>query len=344
MDTLARNVSLFGNVFEKFLSESTQIKNYQENVYYASLSESEKFTVSEKLIAALYKSSMEKYSIIDFGKIPDSKGDIDRLDHISDINDTIDIITQIAPDMPELKTINDTLMTLRTFKKELCLGYMQDSALIIMIYNTTVLSLFSAISLAMKICLDFLRTPNGDIQTSSNIMYKSNSQYNVLIDNLNKFNQSAQKGDLKKVFDSCLKKDNFIGGIGLGVGLTVGTGTIVGIALVASAIVIVPIIRELLYFNYNLRMNISEFFKTQAEFLEINVTELRATNNAKNSNVIKKQQQRIKTLQNLANKFEVNFNTANEKTRVDLQKKIDTDMIKSSLNSDKDDISSFSLL
>jgi hypothetical protein len=349
MIDMERTVKLFGNTFEDFLSERTEIKGYANNIYYSNLSEAEKFTVSEKLIAALYKSSMEKYAIIDFGKIPDSKGDVDRLDHISDIQETVDTIGELAPDMPELKTINDTLLTLRSFKKEFSLGFIQDAPLIVMIYNTTVLSLFTALSLSMNICLDYIRTPNGSIDTSSKIMYKSNSQYNVVIDNLNKLNQAAQKGDLKKVFDSCLKKESFIGaslgaGLGYGVGASVGTGLIVGVALVASAILIVPVTRELIYFHYNMRMNISEFFKHQAEFLDMNISELRSANSSKNAAVIKKQEQRMRTLQNLANKFEVDFSKANEKTRVDLQKKVDTDMIKSSLNSDKNDISSFSLL
>lgn len=340
-----RNVSLFSESFNKFLSENTVLNGYDDRTYYHSLSESDKFNVSDKLIAALYKSSMEKYAIIDFGKIPDSKGDIDRLEHINEINNVVTTMTQIAPDMPELAVIKDTLALLATYKKEFCLGFIQDVPMIVMTYNTTVLSLFTAISLAMNICLDYLRTPGGSIQASSNTMYKSNSQYNVVIMNLTKLNTASQKGDLKKVFEACLKKDNFIGSsIGVGIGSSVGAGAIAGVALVASAILIIPTIRELLYFSYNYRMNMSQFFKTQAEFLQINVAELRSSNNPKNAPIIKRQEQRIKSLEKLSNKFEVEFNSANEKTRRDLQQKIDTDMIKTSLSSEKDDISSFSLL
>lgn len=336
MNDFERNIRLFNNVFNKFLSESVEIKNFRDINRMRELSESENFTVSDKLISALYKSSMNKYNIIDFGKIPDSKGDIDRVAHINEIEETINVIDQISPDMEEIKVAKQTMMVLRTFKKEFTLGFIQDIPLIVMTYNTITLSLFCTISLAMTTCLDYLRTPNGTVETSSKIVYNSNSQFNVVVDNLKKFISASEKGDLKKLFDANLKKENFLGT------MTMSATAIAGVATVALAISIVPIIRELLYFFYNMRMSTSEFFKKQASFLEINVTELR--NNNGNKAVIKRQEARIKQLEKLSNKFEVEFNSCNTKTKKQLSQKINVNDIDNSLASDKDDISAFSLL
>lgn len=340
MSNFERNVSLFAGTFNRFLTENTSVKTYKDVNYMSQLSEAEKFTVSDKLISALYKSSMQKYSMIDFGKIPDSKGDIDRVERISEIEETLKIIEQISPDIKELKAAKQTLLLLRTYKKEFSLGFIQEIPLIIMIYNTITLSLFCVISLAMNTCLDYLRTPNGNVELSSKNMYNANSQMNVVVDNLEKFIASAEKGDLKKLFDSSLKKDNFIGSMGMG--MTVSVTAIAGIATVALAISIVPIIRELLYFFYNMRMSVSEFFRSQSAFLEINVTELRQSGGK--STVIKRQEARIKQLEKLANKFEVDFNNSNNKTKKELSQKINTSNVQSSLSSEKDDISAFSLL
>lgn len=336
------NISLFKYTFRNFISESTQKNGYKDLMYLNSLSEADNFTVSDKLIAALYKSSMEKYNFIDFGNIPKSKGDIDRLPQIEQIEEVIELIEKIIPGLDENKLSKDTLLILRSYKKEFSLGFIQEVPLIVVIYNTIVMTLLFMIDVSINVCVDYLRTPNGTVEKSREVYTTKGDQYSVAIDSLVKFIKASEKGDLKKLFDNSLKKENFIGSMGIGIGMSVSATAIAGVAAVALAIAIVPIIRELLYFFYNLRMSTSEYFRKQAEFLEINVTELR-NNNAK-STIIKKQEARIRQLEKLADKFDIQCKNANNKTKRELSAKISTDNIKTTLVSDNDDISAFSLL
>lgn len=333
-------LSLYKGTFENFLNEWVEVKGYKNRMFFSSLSESQSFTVSDKLISALYKSSMEKYSLIDFGKIPNSKGDFDKLDRVKDLKETIDIIEEICGGkLKEIEIINETIQVLRSYKKEFCLGFVNDIPLVQMIYNSIVLSIYFAVSMCMNISINYIRTPNSNIETSRNIQAESDKQYTVVMDNLDKFNKAASKGDLKKLFDEVIKKENFIG---LGVGVGVSTATIATVGVVVGCIAIIPIVRGLIYFIYNSRMRTSEFFKHQAEFLEINVSELRSSNGDKN--VIKKQEAQIKRLYELSNKFELDFNKADKKTKQQLSVRPSLDNVKGSLTSPSDDISAFGLL
>lgn len=331
--------------FNKFIREHINISSYSDRNYFFGLNESEKFNVSDKLVAAMYKSAAEKYSMIDFGDIPESKGDIDRIKKIDEIEETIKTIEEImnktnsGTTLNEIETVKKSMSVLRSYKREFSTGFIQDKAMAIMTYNSIVLSIYAQLDYCMKVVIDYITTPNATIDNSRKSF--SNSQTDVIVDNLNKFNTSANNGELSKFFDSVLTKDNFIGTIGL----ASVSGVAIGAAVLVAAITIIPITRELIYFLYNLRMNISDFFNRQANFLEINVAELRSgSGNINNrAKVIKNQERKIAQFRRTADRFEVNFNKANAKTKKELQQKISTDTLKASVNS-IDDSNGFGLL
>lgn len=336
---------LYDSTFTKFIREHTNISSYSDRNYFFGLNETQKFNVSDKLVAAMYKSAAEKYSMIDFGNIPDSKGDIDRIKKIDEIQETIKTIEEImsktsaGSGLKEIDTVKKTMEILRSYKREFSTGFIQDKAMVVMTYNTIVLSIYVELDYCMKVVIDYITTPNATVDNSRKSF--SNSQTDVVVDNLNKFIASANNGELTKFFDSVLSKDNFIGPIGL----ASVSGVAIGAAVLVAAIAIIPITRELIYFLYNLRMNISEFFRRQADFLEINVAELRAGNGNVNNRakVIKRQEKKIEQFRKTADKFEVDFNKANNKTKKELHQKISTDTLKASVNS-LDDNNGFGLL
>lgn len=337
-------LSMYSGTFFNFLNEFVDVTGYKNRMFMRSLSEAQSFSVSDKLVSALYKSAMDKYSMIDFGKIPDSKGDFDKLEKIKELEETLGILDGIFKergDFKEVETIKNTIEIVKSYKKEFVLGFVNDVPLIIMIYNSIVYSIYCAISSCMKIAIDFLRTPNGSLENSRNIQRETDKMDTVVFDNLEKFNKASVNGDLKKLFNETLRKENFVGLGTLGT-LSLSTGTIAAVGLVAASLVMIPIIRELIYFSYNRRMEISEFFKLQAEFLEINVAELK--NNNGDKKVIKRQEKRIEQLVKIADKFEVEFNKAEKETRRQLRTKITTDDVRDSLSKPSEDLSSFGIL
>lgn len=289
------------------------------------LTEANKLDISDKLVSALYQSAVNKYPEVDFGEITDSKGDITRLKHYETLTETISTIEKIH-DSEELKVIKESITVIKAYTKEFCLSYMQDKAMGIMIYNTIVLSIICATNLCISATIDYLKTPGANYAETMKNQKIQEKDKNILFNNLVKFNEQSRKGDLRKIFDSLLKKDNFvgIGTIGVASGVTIAAITLV------SAIAIVPIIRELIYFFFNFRMSVSKYFDTQADFLEINIAELKANGNAK-AEVVKKQQNRVKTLRDISDTFTLKYKTSEKKTKQDLSKKVQPEALQSSL-------------
>ena len=238
---------------------------------------------------------------------------------------------------------NDFRSLADVIKKEFILSYVQEQGTSLkMIYETIVLSIYCVLTIAMNGALDYVKTPNGNISHSMNTQYSANPQYRFLLDNLNKFNKLVSKGELRKLCDAVLKKENFIGGA-----LMTGIGipkAITGVALVASAIMIIPVIRELLYLFYNFRMVTSEFFETQATLLELNIIELKNSNGKNADKIAKKQQKYVEKLRKLSNKFEIEFSKAEKQTKKELNTKISTDDISNLLIDTQENPSGFSFV
>lgn len=321
-----------------FLVEHCEFNTYQGRKILNNLDEAGKLSLSDKVVTALYKSAANKFRDIDFGEIELSRGDITRLKHYDTLNESLEALDDICiyteNNCPELQIVNESMKIAKAYKKEFCLSFLQDKAVGIMLYNTLVLSIICATNLCIAASVDFLRTPGSDMNTAMKIQKSADKNSNILIENLAKFNTLANNGDLKKLFDSFLKKENFIGTLGT---VTVGSGVAVGTMALASAlafIAFVPVMRELIYFFYNFRMSVSDYFKTQAQFLEINLAELRTADIKNKSHIIKKHETRIKQLERISNTFEVKFNDSNKKTKKEVSAKIQPEKIDQILEPD----------
>lgn len=327
---------LYENRIDSFLKENVSYGALPERRALSAimLDEEQKIKVTDKIVATMYQLTLNKYFGMDFGTIPLSKGNIDKIKEYDNMKKAIDIIDQVALSANDatLKhyadTLKNTMETLEGYSREFTLGFIQENQMVVMIYNTIVTSLICGINFAITFIVDFIITPEGELKVSEGIKQKANSKDYILFKNLVEFNSFASEGGLKKLFNSLLKNDAFIGGA-----LTAGVGmaaiTIVGV------IALIPIIRELIYFVFNLRMKTSEFFKIQSEFLELNIVELRSNNSIKDKDknaIIKKQKDRIKTLNSLADKFELDFKQSNTETEKEINKKVSAMNVRASLN------------
>ena len=94
------------------------------------------------------------------------------------------------------------------------------------------------------------------------------SKDNLLFVNLNKFNAACDK----KQIDNCLDvviKNSTKNLLGSNVTLVVG-----GIALAGLLLNIIPIMRELIFFFYNTRTRMSDYFDVQSDLLKMNAYNL----------------------------------------------------------------------
>lgn len=306
------------NDIDKFIIKNVNVTGNKNLTTFQKLDEESKYEISDKVVATLYKMAVEQYREIDFDEIPLTKGDFDKLKQRDLIDESLDALNTIyiKANLPldQLNIIKSSIKTLTAYKKEFIMGFIQDVNIVQLIYNTISLSILAAISCSIDAIIDYINS--GTIDSKVNY----NKNYKILIDNLDKFNKASSKGELKSLFNKTLERSNFIGTAAVGIGVA-------ALVSLGAFIVLIPIIRELIYLLYSLRMSVADYFRTQAMFLELNIEDIK-NNNMKNSSVIiKKQQKIIKKLNQWANTFEVKFNKANKEVNKQLTKKIEPEEI-----------------
>lgn len=324
---------------EQILSEAIDLNNSEGIKMMMQLDESEKINLTDKMVSALYNSALSVSNGIDFGLIPVSKGDINKFKYydlmINSLKTLFNIESQFNIKIPELKIINDSLKILEAYKKEFCLSFIQDKSIGILIYNTIVYSNMCAINLCITSFVSFITTPNAELQNTIKYQKEYDKKSAIIFNNLQKFNDSANSGELKELFNKILTKNNFF---------SVGAIATFTVAALVSVAGIIIAIRELIYFIYRFRMKLSDMFKLQAQLLELNIAELKSSNApstvANKNEVIKKQQKKLNQLIKLSDKFQLEFIKSSKKANDDLSKRLKPD---DALTSDPRDISSFSL-
>lgn len=315
------------NAIDNFLSDNIDFSEGNKGLrMYVQLEEAQKIDISDKVVSALYKSALDKSYSVNYGNIPESKGDITRLSNYKTMKESLDMLTAIMKDNEDLATVKESFKILEAYKKEFTLCFMQNKMMGILLYNNIVLGIIAGIDVCITASINYLRTPGSDLKDMVKSEKDSKSNKSLILMNLKEFNNYANSGDLKKYMNLIISKDNFIGAVAAVI-------TITGASLVL-VIGAVYIMRRLIYCFYNIRMDIAEYLRLQELFLEINIRELN-TKDIKNKKVIiKKQENAIKKLESLANKIEVKFAEADKKTSKDLSKKIKASTIEESLPSD----------
>lgn len=275
------------------------------------LRESELQDVTANLLNKLFKSTLEK-SHIDFGDIPETKGNINRYNGLKEMIATLDIMQKLCDDklvnLKEIEMVRFAIGTLQSHRDLFEKGFKLRKEFVMMTYNVMVKTCVEATSALVSSYIDYVKNPEGITITISTDNKKG---YKLLFDSLGKFGMSAKSGDLRKALNAVLNEDkgNFTGAeIAFGIGI--------GIAAITALTAIVPILRELVFTYYYTRMKLSDSLKQLALFTEVNKksVELSGSLPAKKRNeVIRKQEEIIKQLMKISDAIRVDYAVASNK-------------------------------
>lgn len=189
---------------------------------------------SGMLMEKLYK-SVSSRSNVNFGKIPDSCGDLTAFVRYRQITESLDILrTAFAatrvPEFEEAQKLHDNLVRLRD---DFAYGFKMDSQFIKTTYNTMVYSLCEIINLATVIYVDQLKC----ISQGKPFQYKPYGGL-ILVENVKKFNDMVSGGDWAQMMNTIRKNPQNLTGGDLndftGVLRFLGIGTKVGAAGVVT--------------------------------------------------------------------------------------------------------------
>lgn len=277
------------------------------------LDENTKVQVSDVLLKRLLQSSAGKVKDVDFGDIPDSQGDITKVKDYQKLLDSLDVVEGIAKDsgktIEEVQTVRNAIKNIESRKEAFGNAFVMKDNLMVLIYVTTVMGIYYATSHLITVTIEYVRDP--DVDSIETIM--TNLDYNkdrmLALNNLQKFNQLVDAGDLDKLIKHNQEKNgqNFSG----------TTALLIGVSIIPLASLFIYTIRELVYLFYFSRIKFADFCELQMEFLNAQAefnNSRKASNGKDYKKIAKKQKTIVKKLEKIRNFVEVQNNKAVKQT------------------------------
>nr|DAF39638.1 MAG TPA: hypothetical protein [Caudoviricetes sp.] len=241
----------------------------------------------------LYEKIEAKVTDVDFGTIPQSKGDFLKIDNIDMVTEAITDMKQIYQEYKQpltyINTITEAINNLVELKNEFQRSFLTNTSLGVVLYNTTALSVISSVSLLISSTIDFIVDPRTkSIEVSVDRVGVAKSKELLQLQTLAEFNNLCKGGKLKKVLNDLIKVStkNLAGTSVL---------AIIGVSI-GLIFTIVPIMRELIYYFYYCRASVAEYFETQIAMLSLNAARLETAGDPKTANEQRKYVDRFRKI------------------------------------------------
>ena len=288
------------------------------------MNEADQNSVLTALTSKLYDNIVAKVDDIDYGEIPSTKGDVTKLSNYAKLKECIDLLRNILreykQDTAPIDTVALALANIESRKDMFGRAFRMDVELPIIMYNNMVLAVINGVSYMIATCIEFIKTPNKDtFQISLNKVAFAKTKSNLMYNNLKRFNKCCEKRDFDKSMDHIIKEFVKIheGAAIAGFFASVGGKW----AIAALLLMIIPFLREIVFFFYFIRMRVSEFFDLQADLLQMNAynVESDATiDDSKKQKIVSGQLKVVEFFRKIANKFSIN----SKKAEVETEKEI----------------------
>ena len=289
------------------------------------MNEADQNSVLTALTSKLYDNIVAKVDDIDYGEIPSTKGDVTKLSNYTKLKECIDLLRNILreykQDTAPIDAVALALANIESRKDMFGRAFRMDVELPIIMYNNMVLAVINGVSYMIATCIEFIKTPNKDtFQISLNKVAFAKTKSNLMYNNLKRFNKCCEKRDFDKSMDHIIKEF-----VKIHEGAAIITGFFASVggkwAIAALLLMIIPFLREIVFFFYFVRMRVSEFFDLQADLLQMNAynVESNATiDDSKKQKIVSGQLKVVEFFRKVANKFSIN----SKKAEVETEKEI----------------------
>lgn len=323
--------------------------DFKKRLIYVNEAEQNKVLMS--LTAKLYANIVDKANEIDYGDIPETKGDITKLKNYGMMVDTVatlrDIVKEFKQDPKAVNVISEAIANVETRKDEFTKAFRLGYEIPKLIYCTTVLAINDSIAYMIASCIEFIKTPKTEsFDMVLDVMrYKKAKDY-LIFSNLDKLNREFKNGNIDKIMKAISKgavdkalTEASVDSINLanpkvGKKLSLAGTILLGVALAAVAIIlftILGIFQDIVFFFYNTKNNYSQYLEMQALVMEANANNLDVNHpewdDAKKKEVYDRQMKLVDKWRNRAEKWRVTAKKAEADTERELKniKKLDSD-------------------
>ena len=310
------------DIYRRVFCEYMDMDDRETRNTLCTIDEADQTNVVLTLTQKLYNTIVNKNLDIDFGTIPESKGDITAVDQYPTIIKTVKLIEDLLKHYKQPYTTIDEVSKaidyLELNKDLFRRGFAIKSNIIEITYNTAVLNIIGTLSYMVTTMVHFISQPGkigyeimldkrGIARTKESLVYS----------NLTSMNNVFKTGEIKAAFTPIIRnKARGFAGIGLGAIAMAGAGA-------AVLLNILPILRELTYFYYAADTRISQYFDLQADLLEMNAQAIRAgeVNSLEDKKIVAQRQEAIaRRFRKVADFFEVNGRTAEKDSTKEMKK------------------------
>ena len=137
---------------------------------------------------------------IDFGSIPDSEGDITKIENyellVDALQDLEDLYTN-EQDLTQINVVKDAIENVKANKGLFIKAFAAKADFSMTTYNTVVLSIVASITFLISATIEDPKTKNLNLAIDSAVL-KGNSNDKLLLDNLAKFNKLCKDKNFSK--------------------------------------------------------------------------------------------------------------------------------------------------
>ena len=259
-----------------------------------SINEADQNQVMASLANKLYNIICKKATDIDFGLIPNSKGDINNIPNFIDIWNSLqtvrDLIISSKQSTTQIDSIIECIENLQKSKYIWEKAFNINNDIACMYYNTMALSIVSATSIYISSAIEFIKNPGSEgVDMELSRVTKNKSKDGLLFTNIEKFNKAYQKGEIEKTMGGLLKVQKDMHESGMVVSesvtlLSLLTGFLAGsIPAVAASVVfigalitlIIPMMHQLTTFYYHMRVKLSEYLELESQIIRLNAEKVK---------------------------------------------------------------------
>ena len=309
-------------LFNKVVNEYFDLSHRPTRQYLLGLDEAGQNAVITNLTSKLYDKIVKKCEDIDYGEIPNTKGDITKLSKYEDMKETIrilhDLLKEYKQDTGPVDELSVAFSNVETQKELFEKAYRYNTELPMVMYCNIVLGIITGISYMIATCVEFIKDPGTNtfqlaLDRNSYRRTKDHTIYNTL----RQFNKSCSKGDFDKAMNAVMTSQarSFAGAAVVG-GVAIGA--------VATILVLIPILRELIFMFYYMRMRVSDFFDINADLFTMNAYSIEANNEftkQEKKEIIERQLKYVNNFRKIANA--ISFEVKKAEVEADKEKKSD---------------------
>lgn len=308
--------------YDKIISEYFDITDRETRKVLLNVNEADQNQILSALTSKLYDHIVDKVDDIDFGTIPNTQGDISKLENYNELVDCInvmrDLLKNFKQDTKSVDIINEALANIESRKSMFEKAFKLNIEMPMVMYSLMTLSIISSTSFLISTCVEFIKDPAHDnFEIVFDKVGLAKSKNNLLFNNLSKFNTACNNGQFDKSMESVIGAN-----VKKLTGVDDAAAIAAGVAIVTVTLSIVPIMRELIYFFYRSRVRVSDYFDIQADLLQMNAYNMQSldtTDKEEVERIVNKQLKIVEIFRNIANKLAINNKKCEVTAKGDMQ-------------------------